>query len=84
MASFGSSNARFLHGDFVGIGDGHGRFRDDAAELLVIDQLGNGGVLAAQRALGIAAQAEFAEFHFEGVEEQQPANEGTAFAEGEL
>ena len=53
-------------------------------KLLVIDQLGDGRVLAAQGALRIGAQAEFAEFHFQGVEEQQPANERTAFAEGEF
>ena len=35
-------------------------------------------------ALRIAAEAEFAEFHFERVEEEQAADERTALAEGEF
>ena len=44
-----------------------------AAELMVIDQLGNRRMLAANRALRILAQLEFAELHPQRVVEQQPS-----------
>ena len=59
-------------------------FGRDAAELLVVDELGDGGVVAADRALGILAQLEFAEAHVERVDEQQAADERLALAEDEL
>ena len=62
----------------------HFRLRDDAAELLVVDELGHGGMRAADRAVGILAQLELAEAHVERVDEEQAADERLAFAEDEL
>ena len=45
-------------------------FRHNAAEVLVVDELGHGGVGAADRALGILAQLEFAKSHCEGIDQQ--------------
>ncbi len=59
-------------------------FGHNAAELLVVDELGDGGVEAADRALGILAQLEFAEAHVERVDQQQPADERIALAENQL
>src|SRR5215211_9022472 len=52
--------------------------RRSAAEGLVVDQLGDGGVVAAEGAVGVAARLDDAELHREGVVEQQPADEGLA------
>ena len=49
----------------------------NAAELLVVDELGDGGIFTADRALGILAQLEFAEAHVERVDQQQAADEGS-------
>ena len=56
----------------------------DATELVVVDQLGDRRVVAAHRALRIAADLEFLERHLESVVEQQPADERGAFAEDQL
>ena len=56
----------------------------DAAELVVVDQLGDGGVGAADGAVGVLSQLEGAEGHAEGVYEQEAADEGVADAEDEL
>src|SRR5207247_1662202 len=73
-----------VHGHFVGIYPGSHRFGGDAAELIVIDQFVDGGVVATERAVRVAAQFEFLEPHIERVEEQQAADEGTAFAQSQL
>jgi hypothetical protein len=59
-------------------------FRDNAAELVVVDQLRNGGVRAADGAVGILAELEFAEAHAQRVDQQQAADEGLALAEDKL
>ena len=51
------------------------RLRIGAAKLLVIDRLGDRRVFAANRAFRIAPQIEFAKFHFQRVEMQQPADQ---------
>src|SRR5262249_20905675 len=56
----------------------------DAAELVVVDQLGDRRLVAAHRALWIAADFEFLEGHLQGVVKQQPANERGAFAKNQL
>ncbi len=56
----------------------------DAAEMLVIDEGGDGGMLAANRALGILAQFELAEAHIERIHQQQPAGQGLALAQDQL
>src|SRR5918999_1793528 len=48
----------------------------DAAELLVVDELGDGGVLAADRAVRVLAQLHLAEAHPQSVVEQQAPDEG--------
>ena len=55
-----------------------------AAEVLVVNELGDSRVLAAEGALGIAPQLEFAELHVERVEQEQAVEERGAFAEDEL
>ena len=56
----------------------------DAAELVVVDQLGDGRVRAADGAVGVLAQLEGAEVHAERVDQQQAADERLADAEDEL
>src|SRR5688500_494499 len=46
--------------------------RRDAAELVVVDQLADGRIVAAHRALRVAPQLELAEAHPPGVVQQQP------------
>ena len=52
--------------------------------MLVVDELGHGGVGTADRALGILAQLEFTKSHCEGVNKQQPSDERFAFSQDEL
>ena len=59
-------------------------WRGDAAELVVVDQLGHGRVGAADGALGIFAQLQGAEAHAERVDQQQTADERLADAEDQL
>src|SRR5215469_3518061 len=56
----------------------------NAAELLVIDKLRDRRMRAACRAIGIFPQFEFAEFHAEGIDQQQPADERVALTEDQL
>src|ERR687893_548318 len=56
----------------------------DAAELLVVDKLGDGRVLAADRAVRVLAERHLAETHAEGIVEQQTPDEGLAYTEDEL
>ena len=55
-----------------------------AAELLVVDQFGDGRVLAAHQALGVAAQLELAEAELQGVVDHQPPGGHVADAEQHL
>src|SRR5690348_4728912 len=59
-------------------------FATHAAELVVIDKLMNGAILAAHRALGILAQFEFAEAHSQRVKQEQSANQTIAAAENQF
>ena len=59
-------------------------FTANAAELGVVNQLGDGAVCAAERAIGIFAQLQFAEAHGERIEKQQAADEMFAHADDEL
>src|SRR5918994_404076 len=56
----------------------------DAAELLVVDELGDGRVLAADGAVGVLAELHLAEAHVQGVVEQKPSDERLADPEYEL
>ena len=62
--------------------DGGGLF--DAAELVVVDQLGDGRMRAADRAVGILAQLQRAEVHAQRVDQQQAADQRLADAEDQL
>ena len=55
-----------------------------AAELLVVDQFADGGIGAADWALRVLAQAQFAKAHSQRVHQQQAANQRFARAEDEL
>ena len=56
----------------------------DAAELLVVDQLGHGRMRAADRAVGVLAQLQLAEAHPQRVVDQEPADQRLAGAEDQL
>src|SRR6185437_1097478 len=56
----------------------------DAAELLIVDELSDSRIDAADRALGVLAELEFAETHIQRVNEQKPPDQRLAFAEDEL
>ena len=56
----------------------------DRAECLVVDQLGDAGVVAAHRAGWVAADFEGAETHAQGVVHQQFADEGFALTEDQF
>ena len=83
----------FGDGDFVG-GTGRDAYATngrniffaatDAAELFVIYEFFDGGIFAAEGAVVVAAEFEFAEFHGHGVEEEEAADEGFAFADDEF
>src|SRR5258708_16354887 len=75
---FARSNFRHLHG---GAGS---FFAAHTAELVVIDQLGDRAMRTAHRAIWIFAQLEFAEFHSDGVNEQQAPHEIIPAAENQL
>jgi hypothetical protein len=73
-----------LDGDFIRVRGGDFGFRRDAAEDFVVDEFLDGRMVAADGALGVAAELELAELHVEGVEEHEASGEGGAFAEGDL
>ena len=75
---------QFLDGDFVGMQRRGDRWGRAGAEGLVVNEPGDNGLLAAKGALGVAPELEFAELHVEGVEQQQPVEEGGAPAKDEL
>src|ERR1035441_9984011 len=54
------------------------------AEALVVDRLGDGRVLTADRALRVTRDAELAEAHVEGVDGKQAAGERLPDAEAQL
>ena len=53
--------------------------RRHTAELLVINQLGHGRMVAANRTLCIAALLEYPKSHIQGIVEQQAPDQGIAF-----
>src|SRR6266542_982924 len=57
---------------------------DDTAELLVVDQLGDGRVLAADRALRVLANADVLEGQLQRVVDEQPPDQRVADAGDEL
>src|SRR5215813_10054181 len=59
-------------------------FAANAAEFVIVDQLGKRRVLPANRAIGILAQFQFAEFHSERIKEQQTAYKIVSTADDEL
>src|SRR5258708_31632016 len=56
----------------------------DSAKLLVIDQLFDGRIVAAHRAIGILAQLQLAKAHSPCVEQEQPVNHDAGRAENYL
>ena len=56
----------------------------DSAKFVIVDQLRDGRMSSAYWAIGIFAQLEFAELHIQGIDQQQAANQGLAFAQDEL
>src|SRR3954469_23903344 len=75
---------QFLRLDLPDVPSHRSRLTAHAAELLIIDQLGNGGIHAAYGALGIFAQFEFAETHAQRVNQQKTSDERIASAEDHL
>src|SRR5437588_7598897 len=63
---------------------GRGLAGGQAAEQLVVDQLGHRGFLPAYGAVGIPAELHRGELHVHGVEQQQPADERFALADDQL
>ena len=61
-----------------------GFFAANAAELRIVDQFGDGGMIAANRAFRILAQLQLAETHRQRVEQKQAPDERLAFADDEL
>src|SRR3972149_11386880 len=60
------------------------RAAGESAELLIVDELRHRRVVAADHAVGVATDADGAELHGQGVEEQQAAAKGIAGAQDEL
>src|SRR5688572_9714424 len=60
------------------------RCRLDAAELLVVDQLAHGRVLAADRAVGILLEADLPEAHRESIEQEEASTERFSVAQDQL
>src|SRR5579871_836729 len=60
------------------------RLARQAAELHVVDQLRDRRVVAADRALRVAAQLHLAELHRQRVEQQQPPGQGLAQPQNQL
>src|SRR5207302_1832929 len=58
--------------------------RRAAAKSFVVDRRSDAGPLAANRAVRVAAQIEFAEFHFQRVEMDHAADQGLADAKKKL
>src|SRR5580704_12712772 len=66
---FARSNLRDLHGRTGGF------FAANAAELEVVDELGDGWIRAAHRAVRALPQLQLTEFHSQRIEEQQAPDE---------
>src|SRR2546422_9546248 len=60
------------------------RSRADAAERLVVDQLGDRRVAAAHRAIWVFLELQLAELELERVEQQQPADQRLAGTDDQL
>ena len=56
----------------------------NSAKLVVVDQLGDGRMRSADRAIGVLAQLEFAELHVQGIDQQQPADQRLALAQNQF
>src|SRR5262249_12559017 len=54
------------------------------AELLIVDQFGNGGVRSASRTIRVFAKFQLAKVHSQGVVQQQAANQGLANSQNKL
>ena len=74
----------FLHVHLIRIFIRFSRLIRDAAELVVVDQLADTRVVAADRALWIAPQLDLAILHLQRIEDEQPADERVALAKREL
>src|SRR5215475_6643392 len=61
-----------------------GFFAADTAEFVVVDEFGDGRICAADRAVRILTQLQFAELHGKCVEKQQTAYEAISAADDEL
>src|SRR6266849_6030165 len=71
------SSLQLARGDFGDLRCGRRSFlAANTAELFVVNQLGDGAVLSANRASGILAQLELAEAHSERIEQEQAAHQG--------
>src|ERR1051325_9114871 len=58
--------------------------KTDAAELLVVDQLGDGRSLSTDRAVRILHELHFPEFHIKRIIEKQPPHQRVAFSKDQL
>ena len=60
------------------------RLEANSAEFLIINELRNGWIIAADRALGIASQLQFTELHVQRIIQHQAIDQGRTFTEGQL
>src|SRR5262249_9057009 len=74
----------FFNGYLVGVAAGDGWLGSDATELLIVDQFGNGRMLAAERAFRIATQLQLAELHIQSIEKQKATDQRSAPAKCNL
>src|SRR6185369_14420510 len=74
----------FVDSHFVGVLRGRLRLGRDAAEHLVIDELGDRRIFATDRALYVATQLELAKLHVERIEQEQTSDQRTPFTQREL
>src|SRR5207249_3848078 len=77
-----------LDGRDLGRTVGHGRKLRrggmNAAKLFVIDELRDGGMGAAHRAIGILSQLQLAKLHAKGIEDQESADERLTDSQNQL
>src|SRR4029077_16200562 len=59
-------------------------FAAHAAEFVVIDELGDGGMRSTHRAIRILAEFEFAELHSESIKQQQSPDEIVSASENQF
>src|SRR5258705_2610133 len=76
---------KFRGGDLLqGLGCRGLRLRNDAAELLIVDQLFYSRLFAAHRTLGIFSQLEFAKLHLQSIKEEQSVYQTSLNAQNKL